>query len=70
MPAKKSKHNIYLVRNSKKLFVKPTQSPAKAKYEHVCQHCGIDFISNRRTAKFCSNSCRSMEWTKNNPYLS
>lgn len=31
-----------------------------------CQNCKEDFLANRKTAKFCSNSCRSQYWmTKN-----
>lgn len=32
----------------------------------VCQNCNEDFLANRKTAKFCSSSCRSQFWmTKN-----
>ena len=32
----------------------------------VCQNCEQDFLANRKTAKFCSSSCRSQFWmTKN-----
>ncbi|PCJ65951.1 MAG: hypothetical protein COA58_07685 [Bacteroidetes bacterium] len=31
-----------------------------------CTHCEQDFLANRKTAKFCSSSCRSQFWmTKN-----
>jgi len=31
-----------------------------------CTNCKQDFLANRKTAKFCSNSCRSQYWmTKN-----
>lgn len=32
-----------------------------------CTNCHQDFLANRKTAKFCSSSCRSQFWmTKNN----
>ena len=32
----------------------------------TCQNCSQDFLANRKTAKFCSSSCRSQFWmTKN-----
>ena len=32
-----------------------------------CKNCSQDFLANRKTAKFCSSSCRSQFWmTKNN----
>ncbi len=31
-----------------------------------CQNCGSDFLANRRTAKFCSSSCRSQFWMLKN----
>lgn len=52
------KQGAYIIKNGKKMFVKPTKSNAKLKYEHECGWCGKTFISNRKTAKFCSNSCR------------
>jgi predicted transcriptional regulator YheO len=31
-----------------------------------CQNCNQEFLANRKTAKFCSSSCRSQFWmTKN-----
>lgn len=34
--------------------------------ELKCQNCEQDFLANRKTAKFCSSSCRSQFWmTKN-----
>ena len=29
-------------------------------YEMKCLHCGSKFQAKRRTAKYCSNTCRSM----------
>ncbi|MDB4106963.1 hypothetical protein OAD66_02975 [Bacteroidia bacterium] len=35
--------------------------------ELKCTHCKQDFLANRKTAKFCSSSCRSQFWmAKNN----
>lgn len=31
-----------------------------------CQHCDSDFLANRKTAKFCSSSCRSQFWMAKN----
>ena len=31
-----------------------------------CQNCDSDFLANRRTAKFCSSSCRSQFWMAKN----
>lgn len=31
-----------------------------------CQHCDQEFLANRRTAKFCSSSCRSQFWLSKN----
>ena len=32
----------------------------------VCQNCEQDFLANRKTAKFCSSSCRSQFWMAKN----
>ena len=32
----------------------------------VCQNCEQEFLANRRTAKFCSSSCRSQFWLSKN----
>lgn len=33
----------------------------------VCTNCGTRFLANRKTAKYCSNSCRPQFWmSKNN----
>lgn len=34
--------------------------------ELVCQHCNQIFLANRKTAKFCSSSCRSQFWMAKN----
>ena len=31
-----------------------------------CQNCDQEFLANRRTAKFCSSSCRSQYWLSKN----
>lgn len=31
-----------------------------------CEHCKQDFLANRKTAKFCSSSCRSQFWMAKN----
>ena len=31
-----------------------------------CTNCKQDFLANRKTAKFCSSSCRSQFWMKKN----
>ncbi|WP_289042278.1 hypothetical protein [uncultured Zobellia sp.] len=34
----------------------------------ICNYCGGDYIPKRRGAqKFCSNSCRSLNWKNNQP---
>ncbi|HDZ07214.1 hypothetical protein LCGC14_0559750 [marine sediment metagenome] len=34
----------------------------------ICKYCGDDYIPKRRGAqKFCSNSCRSLNWKNNQP---
>ncbi|MEP2058764.1 MAG: hypothetical protein ABJJ05_13210 [Maribacter litoralis] len=34
----------------------------------ICKYCGGDYIPKRRGAqKFCSNSCRSLNWKNNQP---
>ncbi|MGB0850050.1 MAG: hypothetical protein ACPGTP_02285 [Bacteroidia bacterium] len=32
----------------------------------TCQNCNEDFLANRKTAKFCSSSCRSQFWMAKN----
>lgn len=32
----------------------------------TCQNCEQDFLANRKTAKFCSSSCRSQFWMAKN----
>lgn len=32
----------------------------------LCDNCGQEFLANRRTAKFCSSSCRSQFWLAKN----
>lgn len=48
----------YIKRNSKELFIKQTKSKARLIYEHKCKNCQCDFISNRKTAVYCSNACK------------
>jgi uncharacterized OB-fold protein len=59
------KLKTYIRRNKKDLIVRPTKGKGRLIYEHTCNNCGKDFISNRRTAKYCSNSCR-ISWYKKN----
>jgi len=34
----------------------------------ICKYCGGDYVPKRRGAqKFCSNSCRSLNWKNNQP---
>ena len=32
----------------------------------ICSNCGSAFLANRKTAKYCSNSCRSQKWAVKN----
>ena len=32
----------------------------------ICQNCEQEFLANRKTAKFCSSSCRSQFWMAKN----
>ena len=35
----------------------------------ICKYCGVDYVPKRRGAqKFCSNSCRSLNWKKNQQF--
>jgi len=38
--------------------IRITKSVAKVTHEKQCLMCEAWFISNRTTAKYCSNSCR------------
>lgn len=36
------------------------------KKTEICKYCGADYVPKRRGAqKFCSNSCRSLNWKNN-----
>lgn len=51
----------FITRNNKKLYLKTTElkkKDSRMKYEHKCEWCGIDFISNRKTARFCCSNHR------------
>ena len=52
--------------NLKDLVVRTTKRPAKLKIQRKCKYCGVDFIAARRTAKYCSESCRVLEFKRNN----
>lgn len=54
----------YIKRNGKDLYVKLTKGNARLIYERVCGNCGRDFISNKTTAWYCSDSCRVMGYRK------
>ncbi len=58
------KIKTYLQRNGKDLYIKLTKSKGRMKYEHKCNHCCNDFISNRLTAKYCSDNCRIYAYKK------
>jgi hypothetical protein len=63
------KGKAYLKRNQKELFIKATKSKARLIYEHKCKHCNCDFISNRKTAVYCSDSCKVSFYRKRDKIL-
>lgn len=52
----------YIKRNGKNLVIRLTKSKGRLIYEHICFHCGLDFISNRITAIYCSDKCKKAEY--------
>lgn len=48
-------------KNGNIIVVRESGEGAKfSKGIRYCEYCGITFISSRKTAKYCSNSCRVM----------
>ena len=46
-------------RNNKDYFIKETKGKhTKVRFSHTCEWCGREFLSNRTTAKYCSDSCK------------
>lgn len=56
------KVKTYIQRNGKDLVVKLTKSKGRLIYQHICGQCNIEFISNRKTAKYCSDTCRKRHY--------
>jgi hypothetical protein len=56
------KVKTYIQRNGKDLVVKLTKSKGRLIYQHVCNQCNVEFISNRQTAKYCSDGCRKKQY--------
>jgi len=52
----------YIMRNGKTMFLKTSGKGNKKKArlisQHQCQQCKCDFLSNKTTAKYCSDNCR------------
>jgi hypothetical protein len=38
------------------------KAPKKRQYEHICAHCGREFISASKQSKYCSNSCKQKHY--------
>lgn len=55
---------VYIRKSGKDLYPRMTKSKARLKYEHKCEHCSKEFISNRITAKYCSDNCRVYAFNK------
>jgi len=57
------------VRRSKKDMVlripkKSNLNKANLSHEKECEFCGTPFLTNRTTARFCSDNCRIANWRK------
>lgn len=38
------------------------RAPKQLQYEHICKHCGKDFLSASKNAKYCSDSCKQKNY--------
>lgn len=54
--------NYYINGYGDKIVLKTTKSNAKLQYRHECLYCGQTFLSNRKTAKYCGDYCRIMNF--------
>ena len=46
------------------------KAPKQLQYPQVCKHCGKDFISASKNAKYCSDSCKQKNYRARQKSLS
>ena len=60
---------IKVKQSGKEFLVKePPNKNVIVRRQRTCAYCGEPFLSNRRSAKYCSNSCKQKHynWRKSN----
>lgn len=64
----KCRRDAAYIRDRDKILVRQRRYyTVKGERTFTCEECGEDFTSTRSSAQFCSQSCASKNWYRNNP---